>query len=52
MVVFAESQGRPTQSILELVYRQAVGTVVELGFIGRGAAAFADAEKEFLQADI
>jgi len=47
-----ESQGRATKSTLESVYRQAMGTVIELGLFGVGTAAYADAEKEFLRADL
>ncbi|KDQ19805.1 hypothetical protein BOTBODRAFT_378313 [Botryobasidium botryosum FD-172 SS1] len=46
-----ESQERATKSTLESVYRQAMGSVIELGLVGVGAAAYADADKEFLQAD-
>jgi len=46
-----ESQERATKSTLESVYRQAMGSVIELGLVGVGVAAYADADKEFLQAD-
>jgi len=35
-------------SVLERMYRQAAGTVFQLGIMGEGQAAFANMEKELL----
>jgi hypothetical protein len=43
-----KSQGRPPQPALETLYRYTAATVVQLGLLGVGTAAFADMPKEFL----
>jgi len=43
-----ESQGRPSQPTLERIYRQVNATILQLGILGVGAAAFADVRKEFI----
>ena len=45
----SESQGRPSRPALERLYRQVATTVVQLGMVGVGAAAYADMQKEFLE---
>ncbi|EKM60372.1 uncharacterized protein PHACADRAFT_246252 [Phanerochaete carnosa HHB-10118-sp] len=45
-----ESQGKPAHPALETLYRQTAACVVQLGLLGVGAAAFADMNKEFLEA--
>ncbi|THH21022.1 hypothetical protein EW146_g483 [Bondarzewia mesenterica] len=43
-----ESQGWPSRSALERVYRQTAASLVQLGFLGVGAAVFADIQRELL----
>jgi hypothetical protein len=43
-----ESQGRPPQPALETLYRYTAASIVQLGLLGVGGAAFADVSKEFL----
>lgn len=50
LIDIAESQGRPENPALEMLYRQTSACVVQLGLSGVGAAAFADMPKEFLDA--
>lgn len=45
-----ESQGKPAHPALETLYRQTAACVVQLGLLGVGSAAFADMDKEFLEA--
>ncbi|GJE96818.1 SPRY-domain-containing protein [Phanerochaete sordida] len=45
-----ESQGKPAHPALETLYRQTAACVVQLGLLGAGSAAFADMNKEFLEA--
>ena len=45
---FAESQGFPRQPALERIYRQTGASLVQLGFLGVGAAVFADLQRELL----
>ncbi|KAF8584921.1 SPRY-domain-containing protein [Ramaria rubella] len=45
-----ESQGRPPHPALERLYRQTQACIMQLGWLGVGAAAFADMPKEFLDA--
>ena len=47
-VGFAESQGFPRQPALERIYRQTGASLVQLGFLGVGAAVFADLQRELL----
>ncbi|KAI0321007.1 hypothetical protein OF83DRAFT_1168849 [Amylostereum chailletii] len=49
-VAILESQGYPARPALERMYRQAGATVLELGHLGVGAAVFADARRELLEA--
>ena len=44
----AESQGFPRQAALERIYRQTGASLVQLGFLGVGAAVFADLQRELL----
>ncbi|KAJ7651980.1 concanavalin A-like lectin/glucanase domain-containing protein, partial [Mycena polygramma] len=44
------SQGRPAQPALESIYRYTAACVYQLGVSGFGAAAFADMQKEFIDA--
>ncbi|KAJ8520333.1 hypothetical protein ONZ45_g2801 [Pleurotus djamor] len=44
-----KSQGKPTQPILETVYRHTAGCITQLGLLGVGSAAFADLQKELLE---
>ncbi|KAF7319872.1 Ran-binding protein [Mycena kentingensis (nom. inval.)] len=44
------SQGRPSRPGLETVFRHTAACVYQLGIVGGGAAAFADMQKEFLDA--
>ncbi|KAF7310493.1 Ran-binding protein [Mycena chlorophos] len=44
------SQGRPVRPALETIFRHTAAVVYELGMIGVGAAAFADVQKEFIDA--
>ncbi|KAJ7785713.1 concanavalin A-like lectin/glucanase domain-containing protein, partial [Mycena metata] len=44
------SQGRPVQPALETIYRHTAACVYQLGISGVGAAAFADMQKEFIDA--
>ncbi|GJJ13868.1 hypothetical protein Clacol_008125 [Clathrus columnatus] len=44
-----ESQGRPPHPALERLYRHTQACVVQLAWLGVGAAAFADMPKEFLE---
>jgi hypothetical protein len=46
--VSAESQGFPRQAALERIYRQTGASLVQLGFLGFGAAVFADLQRELL----
>lgn len=48
--LLAESQGKPAHPALETLYRQTAACIVQLGLLGVGAAAFADMNKEFLEA--
>jgi Ran-binding protein 9/10 len=48
--IYPESQGKPSQPLLEMVYRQTAACLLELGLRGNGAAVFADMNKEFLEA--
>ena len=49
LIVFGvESQGKPPQPTLETLYRHTAASVVQLGLLGVGGAAFADMPKEFL----
>ncbi|KAI0044359.1 SPRY-domain-containing protein [Auriscalpium vulgare] len=43
-----ESQGFPARPALERVYRQTAASLVQLGFLGVGAAVFADVQRELL----
>jgi len=43
-----ESQGFPRRPALERLYRQTGATLVQLGFLGVGAAVFADMQRELL----
>lgn len=43
---FAESQGFPRRPALERIYRQTGASLVQLGFLGVGAAVFADLQRE------
>ncbi|KAF8272346.1 hypothetical protein EI94DRAFT_1656163 [Lactarius quietus] len=43
-----ESQGFPRRPALERLYRQSGATLVQLGFLGVGAAVFADMQRELL----
>lgn len=43
-----KSQGRPAQPPLETLYRRAAASLLQLGLLGEGAAAFADIQKELL----
>ncbi|KAI0063120.1 SPRY-domain-containing protein [Artomyces pyxidatus] len=43
-----ESQGFPARPALERVYRQTAASLVQLGFLGVGAAVFADIKRELL----
>ncbi|KAF7367389.1 Ran-binding protein [Mycena sanguinolenta] len=45
-----ESQGRPARPKLEMIYRRTAACVYQLGISGAGAAAFADMQKEFIDA--
>ncbi|KAF8525133.1 concanavalin A-like lectin/glucanase domain-containing protein [Hysterangium stoloniferum] len=45
-----ESQGRPPHPPLERLYRHTQASIVQLGWLGVGAAAFADMPKEFMDA--
>lgn len=44
------SQGRPTHPALEMMYRQTAVALLHLGLARVGAAAFANMQKEFLDA--
>lgn len=44
----AESQGWPARPALERVYRQTAASLVQLGYMGIGAAVFADLQRELL----
>ncbi|KAJ7480102.1 SPRY-domain-containing protein [Mycena galericulata] len=44
------SQGRPPHPPLETIYRHTAACIRELGVLGIGAAAFADVQKEFIEA--
>ncbi|KAJ7151584.1 SPRY-domain-containing protein [Mycena filopes] len=44
------SQGRPAHPALETIYRHTAACVYQLGVSGVGAAAFADMQKEFIDA--
>ncbi|KAF8213685.1 hypothetical protein K438DRAFT_1707519 [Mycena galopus ATCC 62051] len=44
------SQGRPPNPALETIYRHTAACVYQLGISGTGAAAFADMQKEFIDA--
>ena len=48
LMVSAESQGFPRQPALERIYRQTGASLVQLGFLGVGAAVFADLQRELL----
>lgn len=48
ILVSAESQGFPRQPALERIYRQTGASLVQLGFLGVGAAVFADLHRELL----
>lgn len=43
-----KSQGKPPQPTLETLYRHTAASVVQLGLLGVGSAAFADMPREFL----
>ncbi|KAI6005020.1 hypothetical protein F5J12DRAFT_742896 [Pisolithus orientalis] len=43
-----QSQGHPTQPLLDRLYRQTAVCLTQLALLGNGAAAFADIQKEFL----
>lgn len=43
-----QSQGYPTQPLLDRLYRQTAVCLTQLALLGNGAAAFADIQKEFL----
>ncbi|KAJ3541274.1 hypothetical protein NMY22_g3955 [Coprinellus aureogranulatus] len=45
-----KSQGRPAQPALETLYRHTSACIVQLGALGEGAAAFADLQRELLEA--
>ena len=45
---FLESQGFPRRPALERLYRQTGASLVQLGFLGVGAAVFADMQRELL----
>ncbi|KAF7340135.1 Ran-binding protein [Mycena venus] len=44
------SQGRPAQPAVESIYRHTAACIYQLGISGTGAAAFADMQKEFIDA--
>lgn len=44
-----ESQGFPRRPALERIYRQTGASLVQLGFLGVGAAVFADLQRELLE---
>ena len=44
-----ESQGFPRQPALECIYRRTSASLVQLGFLGAGAAVFADLQRELLE---
>ncbi|KAH9982169.1 hypothetical protein BGW80DRAFT_1261937 [Lactifluus volemus] len=44
-----ESQGFPRQPALECIYRRTSACLVQLGFLGAGAAVFADLQRELLE---
>lgn len=44
-----ESQGFPRRPALERIYRQTGASLVQLGFLGVGAAVFADFQRELLE---
>ncbi|KAI9512293.1 SPRY-domain-containing protein [Russula earlei] len=46
--VILESQGFPRRPALERIYRQTGACLVQLGFLGVGAAVFADLQRELL----
>lgn len=48
ILVSVESQGFPRQAALERIYRQTGASLVQLGFLGVGAAVFADLQRELL----
>ena len=48
ILVSAESQGFPRQPALERIYRQTGASLVQLGFLGVGAAVFADLHRELM----
>ena len=50
LIRYTESQGKPAHPALETLYRQTAACVIQLGLLGVGAAAFADMQKEFLDA--
>lgn len=43
-----QSQGHPTQPLLDRLYRQTAVCLTQLALLGNGAAAFVDIQKEFL----
>ncbi|KAL4069318.1 hypothetical protein J3A83DRAFT_4359253 [Scleroderma citrinum] len=45
-----QSQGRPAQPLLDKLYRQTAVCLTQLALIGNGSAAFADMQKELLDA--
>jgi len=45
-----QSQGRPAQPLLDRLYRHTAVCLTNLAIMGHGAAAFADMQKEFLDA--
>lgn len=45
-----KSQGRPAKPLLETLYRHASACVTQLGLLGEGKAAFADMNRELLDA--
>lgn len=47
-----ESQGWPARPALERVYRQTAASLAQLGFLGVGAAVFADVQRELLDSPV
>ncbi|TEB39130.1 SPRY-domain-containing protein [Coprinellus micaceus] len=45
-----KSQGRPAEPALETLYRHTSACITQLGMLGEGAAAFADLQRELLEA--
>ena len=45
-----KSQGRPAKPLLETLYRHTSACVTQLGLLGEGSAAFADMNRELLDA--